>query len=142
MGISLANVDVGGIFSGIGTLARDLSAAITGKEPIDSTKAAELALKVQELETSIVNAQSQINLVEASSTKFFVSGARPAAMWVCVAGFSYNFIGYPFLSWLSLNFGWIAPPVIDATVMMNLLFGMLGLGAMRTVEKTKNVASK
>jgi len=71
MGISLANLDVGGLFGGIGQLAKDLRTAFTGKEPIDATKAAELALKVQELE-----------FAEASSLDKWTSRARPSFMYV------------------------------------------------------------
>ena len=53
MSISLANLDVGGIFSGIGTLAKDLRTAFTGKEPLDANKAAELALKSRNLRATL-----------------------------------------------------------------------------------------
>ena len=52
MGIGV-NLELGNIFTGLGGLAKDLRAAFTGKEPIDANKAAELALKAQELEASI-----------------------------------------------------------------------------------------
>jgi len=80
--ISLANLDVGSIFSGIGDLARSLRAAITGKEPIDATKAAELALKVQELESAIEKTRISVMLAEASSTDKWTSRARPSFLYV------------------------------------------------------------
>jgi len=82
MSISLANLDVGGLFSGIGQLAKDLRTAFTGKEPLDANKAAELALKVQELETNIEQARVSIMVAEASSTDRWTSRARPAFMYV------------------------------------------------------------
>ena len=135
-GLSLANLDVGGLFSGLGTLAKDLRAAITGKEPINGEKAAEIALKVQELEAGIVNAQSAVNLAEASNPKLFVSGWRPAAGWVCVLGLLYSVFLRPMISWLATiwRFGAV-PPVIDDVILMQLLFGMLGLGALRSYDK-------
>ena len=45
MGISLANIDLGSALSGAGQLFKDIRTALTGKEPIDSTKAAELTIK-------------------------------------------------------------------------------------------------
>lgn len=135
-GVSLANVDVGGLFSGLGTLAKDLRAAITGKEPINGTKAAEIALKVQELEASIVNAQSAVNLAEASNPNLFVNGWRPAAGWVCVLGLLYSVFLRPMISWLATIWSFSAvPPVIDDVILMQLLFGMLGLGALRSYDK-------
>ncbi len=82
MGISLANLDIGGLFSGIGTLAKDLRTAITGKEPIDAIKAAELALKVQELESKVEEGRVSILVAEAVSADPWTSRARPSFMYV------------------------------------------------------------
>jgi len=82
MGLSLANLDVGGLFTGIGTLAKDIRTAITGKEPIDANKAAELALKVQEMETAVETARLSVMVAEASSQDKWTSRARPAFMYV------------------------------------------------------------
>ena len=144
MSLSFANIDIGGVFSGLGTLARDLRAAITGKEPIDATKAAELALKVQELESSIVTAQTQINLAEASHTSIFVSGWRPFIGWTCGLALFYNYIFMPLFSYIAV---WVSPeapsmPVLESGELTTLLFGMLGLGGLRTYEKKNSVASK
>ncbi len=82
MDISGLNIDVGGIFGSLGTLAKDLRTAITGKEPIDATKAAELALKVQELEASIETTRISVMVAEASSPDPWTSRARPSFMYV------------------------------------------------------------
>ena len=82
--------------------------------------------------------QMKVNTEEAKNASMFVSGWRPAAGWVCVLGLSYSVFIRPMLSWLSTLGNLVAvPPVIDTTILMQLLFGMLGLGAMRTYEKTK-----
>jgi hypothetical protein len=82
MAISLANLDIGGLFSGIGTLAKDIRTAITGKEPIDSNKAAEIAMKVQELESALEQARISVMVAEASSTDKWTSRARPGFMYL------------------------------------------------------------
>jgi len=82
MGISLANLDVGGLFSGIGTLAKDIRTALTGKEPISADKAAEIALKVQELEATVEQSRVSILIAEASSSDKWTSRARPYFMYV------------------------------------------------------------
>ncbi len=82
MAISLANLDVGGLFSGIGTLAKDLRTAFTGKEPIDANKAAELAMKVQELETAVEQSRISVMVAEASSQDKWTSRARPGFMYL------------------------------------------------------------
>jgi hypothetical protein len=138
MGLSLANLDIGGLFTGIGTLAKDIRTAITGKEPINAEKAAEIALQLEALEGKARDAQTAINLAEASNPNLFVSGWRPAAGWVCVLGLLYATFLRPMLSWLASIWHFSnVPPVIDTVVLMQLLFGMLGLGAYRTYEKTK-----
>lgn len=82
MGISLANLDVGGLFSGIGALAKDIRVAITGKEPISADKAAEIALKVQELESEVEKGRTSVLVAEASSSDKWTSRARPSFMYV------------------------------------------------------------
>ena len=82
MAISLANLDIGGVFSGIGQLAKDLRVAFTGKEPISADKAAELALKVQELETSIETSRLNVMIAEASSADKWTSRARPGFLYL------------------------------------------------------------
>ena len=82
MAFNLANLNLGGILGGVGELAKDLRTAITGKEPIDASKAAEIAMKVQELETHIELARMQVMTAEASSSDKWTSRARPSFMYV------------------------------------------------------------
>lgn len=82
MDIAGLNIDVGTVFSGLGQLAKDLRAAITGKEPIDGTKAAELALKVQELESGIEQARLNVVLAESQSQDKWTSRGRPMFLYV------------------------------------------------------------
>lgn len=85
-------------------------------------------------------AQANINTEEAKSEDKFVSRWRPAVGWVCVAGLSWNYVGLPVASLgcklAGLHF---ALQPADMTELLPLLFGMLGLGAMRTYEKV-NIA--
>lgn len=100
----------------------------------------ELATKeiVQEHERLL--AQINVNAEEAKSTNWFVAGARPAAMWVCVLGLAYQFLAYPFIVLICANAGAQNPPTLDIGTLMTLLGGMLGIGGMRTVEKIRGVA--
>jgi hypothetical protein len=101
-----------------------------------------LALTEMQNEYNVVLAQLKINDTEAASPSFFVAGARPAAMWVGVISLAYSGIGISLLSWISLLFGGAPLPFIDTSTQMNLLMGLLGLGGMRTYEKTKGVDTK
>jgi hypothetical protein len=135
MGIAGINIDVGSVLSGVGTLAKDIREAITGE--LSPEKQAAIIAKTQELEAQAAQAQVAVNLEEAKSENLFKSGWRPACGWLGVLGLAYTFFMQPVLTWASLNFKWLAPPSIDATVLMNLLFAVLGLGAYRTYEKVK-----
>jgi hypothetical protein len=137
--ITGVNIDVGSVLSGIGTLAKDIRAAITGESVIDANKKAEIEMKLLEIENAYLTAQTEINKAEAANPNLFVSGWRPAAGWVCVIGFGYTFLLYPFVVWWSRLKGWEVPPEIDAALLVNLLFGMLGLAGMRTYEAKTGV---
>ena len=85
-------------------------------------------------------AQIDVNKVEAASTSKFVSWWRPAVGWTCVSGLAYSFLAQPLLTWGAAFFGKPAAPTIDTGTLLTLLFGLLGLGGMRTLEKIKGVA--
>ena len=136
------NIDVGSVLTGAGQFFKDIRAALTGKEPLDANKAAELALKAQEMENGLIMAQAEINKIEAANPNLFVSGWRPGAGWVCVLALSYTYIGQPFVTWGCLNFGWVAPPSINMDGLMTLLLALLGVAGLRTYEKKAGVAAK
>lgn len=75
---------------------------------------------------------------DSTSTLFF-AGARPAAMWVGVISLFYSGIGISLLSWIALIFGLPTVPAFSDATVENILYGLLGLGGMRTVEKLKSV---
>jgi len=114
------------------------------KDAADKAKLEMLKLQQEgafkELELNAKNAEGQmsVNAKEAESQSVFVSGWRPAAGWVCVMGLLYSVFLRPLISWFSTIYGLSAvPPVIDNVILMELLFGMLGLGALRSYDKTK-----
>jgi hypothetical protein len=88
--------------------------------------------------TDLAKAQIAVNQAEASSGNLFIAGWRPAVGWVCVIALFYQYLVAPLAPWLLNAFGVIVPnlPGLDDTL-WQLLAGMLGLGAFRTVEKVK-----
>jgi hypothetical protein len=92
-------------------------------------------------ETKIAEAQTQTNNIEATSANIWQAGWRPGAGWVGVFGLAYAAVVQPFLSWFSASQGWPLPPTLDDSLLGFILTGMLGLGAYRSFEKTKGVAS-
>jgi hypothetical protein len=86
-------------------------------------------------------AQAQANIEQAKHPSIFVSGARPAIMWVCCFALLWQFIIAPITSWgLAIWYPVIVLPVLDTQSLMTLLLSLLGLGGMRTAEKWKGVA--
>lgn len=88
-------------------------------------------------------AQTDVNAVEAQSSSLFVAGWRPAVGWVCCAALTWTYILQPIAAFALAQFGYLtALPRLDMGEMMPILLGMLGLGGMRSWEKTKGVAAK
>jgi hypothetical protein len=98
-------------------------------------------LQAEQNQWDNLKAQIAVNQVEAASPSLFVSGARPAAMWVCVSALGLQFLVSPLLTWGSTIYGHpVVLPPMDMGTLLTLLGGMLGLGGLRTVEKLKGVA--
>ena len=87
--------------------------------------------------------QNKINEAEAQSSSLFVAGWRPCVGWVCCAALSWTYILQPIAAFALAQFGYLtALPRLDMGEMMPILLGMLGLGGLRSWEKTKGVAAK
>ena len=100
----------------------------------------EIATMAQKYAQEIAKAQIEVNKTEAAHKSLFVAGWRPAVGWVCVMGMASNFLVIPVANFaLAMASSTIVVPILDLTQMMPVLMGMLGLGAMRTMEKTKGV---
>lgn len=103
------------------------------------------AFRVMDNELAILKTQTDANVEQAKNPNVFVSGARPALMWVGTFGLAYQWIFVPLFSFgFTLFYGVplpVAPPSLDPNLML-MMSGLLGLqiGA-RTVEKVKGVAS-
>jgi len=149
--MSIADILKTGVTAVVGTIgaaARDIRAAITGKEietEAGRVKVLELAhdieIAVMDADRQMSLAQTEINKVEAADPNLFKSGWRPAIGWVCVIAFTYQFFIRPIVPWcVGLFHPAIAPmPVLEMNSLMTVLLGMLGLGGLRTFEKIKGV---
>ena len=86
-------------------------------------------------------AQTNVDVVEAASPSFFKSGWRPFVGWVCGIGLAVQFLLAPIGVWILGLLGHPSQfPVLDINSLMTLLFGMLGLGAMRSFDKKAGTA--
>jgi hypothetical protein len=90
-------------------------------------------------ETDLAKLQIQVNIEEAKSVNWFVAAWRPFIGWTCGFGLAYASLIEPFARFVAnVWFGYTGLfPVIDTNLTMQILMGMLGLGAMRSVEKIK-----
>nr|WP_273424935.1 3TM-type holin [Halomonas sp.] len=78
--------------------------------------------------------QLEINKVEAAHKSLFVAGWRPFIGWCCGFGLLYNVMLVQIIGI------WVQVPEIDSSLLVTTMTGMLGLGAMRSYEKTKGVS--
>jgi len=90
-------------------------------------------------ETDLAKLQIQTNVEEAKSTNWFVAGWRPGIGWVCGAGLAYAALVEPFARFIAkVWFGYTGEfPVISTDLTLQILMGMLGLTAARSIEKIK-----
>jgi hypothetical protein len=86
-------------------------------------------------------AQVAINKEEAKHRSIWVSGWRPFIGWVCGVALAYHFVLAPLILFGVAVSGLEIPtlPEFDMGSLMTVLMGMLGLGGLRTFEKTKGL---
>lgn len=98
----------------------------------------EIATMSERHHQELMKSQIEVNKVEAANSNLFVSGWRPFIGWTCGLGMFGNFITIPFANFvLALLEISIVIPLVPLETMMPVLMGMLGLGAMRSYEKTR-----
>jgi len=137
---------VGGIIAkalGVGKSENDLATALQ-KNPQLLEKIKELEINQQtqylQLQNQLLMGQLEINKTEAQNPKLFIAGWRPFIGWVCGGAFAWQFVLMPIANWVASMLSVKVPNLtLDLSVMMPVLLGLLGLGAMRTGEKIKGV---
>lgn len=139
--MSLISV-IGGIFDPI----KDIISEVV----VDKDKRDQVNLQLAELEDQALarldqlqQGQIEVNKIEASSGSVFVAGWRPFVGWVGGVGLGYSILVQPFLSWIArVAFSYKGDfPVIDNQLMLYVLGGMLGIGGLRTIEKSMGVST-
>jgi len=94
-------------------------------------------------------AQIAANAAGATNKSVFVAGWRPFIGWVCGAAFAWKFLILPLVNtsafytfaYFGVEVDLSGLPVINTAEMLPILGGMLGLGAYRSFDKTRGVAS-
>jgi hypothetical protein len=120
----------------------DPQAAAAAKQlAFDSALKGELAYLDADVKLAV--GQMEINKVEAAQPGIFKGGWRPAAGWGCVCiGIFYPAIRVllPWALTVAGVDGVPELPALDTAEVMAMLFGLLGLGGMRSAERIKGKA--
>lgn len=149
-----------GMAEGVGSLAKDIRTAITGDEPLTADQKTKLQEQLSAMEavaqkaaadydTTQMTGQVELMTIDAQSGDRFRAWGRPAAIWICVSGLAYTFLVQPLLPWcvdtlctLLGNANVIKPlPNLDGAALMTMAGSLLGIGGMRSFDKSK-VANK
>jgi hypothetical protein len=119
---------------------------LAGMKPEDLLEAKKIDIEFQKFcldnNIKLQLAQIAVNQEEAKSASFFVAGWRPFIGWVCGVSLAYVSLVEPiarFLATVLFKYAGVFP-VIDTTLTMQILLGLLGLGAMRSFDKKNGTA--
>jgi hypothetical protein len=87
--------------------------------------------------------QIKTNAVEAASASRLVAGWRPFIGWVCGLSLFYNYIFFPIYAYTAklIYPGAPAMPALDNGELVSLLLALLGMGAMRSFDKSRQFAA-
>ena len=101
----------------------------------------ELSTMAEKHAHELAKGQIAANAEQAKHPSIFVAGARPAIMWICALGLLTQFFIMPIAEWATAI--WmpdISLPKLATGELMTLTLSLLGLGGMRSYEKSKGVA--
>jgi len=101
----------------------------------------EIATMAEKAAHEAAMAQVKVNAAEAGHRSVFVAGWRPFVGWVCAIALACHFVLHPVILFV-VGFAGLTIPVLpefDMDSLMTVLLGMLGLGGLRTYEKSKGL---
>ena len=130
----LGAMGIGEVIKSVGQIADDLTTSDKERMQAD--------LDAYKAETERMGGQVEINKIEAANSSLFVSGGRPYGGWVCAFALAYASVIEPMARFVAkVGFGYDGDfPNINTDLTMQVLVGVLGLGAYRSFEKVKGVA--
>jgi hypothetical protein len=142
--------DITGLGSAFDFVSNIIDKIFPDKDKADQVKLEMLKLqqagefKVADQAFELAKGQIAVNTEEAKNPNLFVSGWRPAVGWICVTAYAFNYLIMPLANWAAKWLDAAAPAIValDTGELTTLLFGMLGIGGLRTIEKIKGIASK
>jgi len=122
-------IGIKGVVDSVRAIADDL--VTTDKERM------ELELKDKELDIRLAESQNEVNKTQAASDDKFASRARPFILWGCGFAVIYSALLEPVLRFMAVVlFSYTGEfPIINTDVLEFTMYGLLGLGSLRTVDK-------
>ena len=103
----------------------------------------QLAIMADTHAQELAKGQLEINKAEAASGSLFKGGWRPFIGWTSGVAFAYHFVLQPILVFVLTASGVDLPelPEFDMSTLLTVLGGMLGIGGLRSYEKTKGLTT-
>lgn len=84
--------------------------------------------------------QIELNKTDATFGGVYRAGWRPLVGWICASALLWHFIIQPIVVFIAtMNGVDVLLPEFDMASLMTVLLGMLGLGGLRTFEKSKGI---
>ena len=133
IGKLLASIVGGGVKDAVTSIADVVDMFV---ETDEEKRAAEI-IKAKMMQKPML-AQIELNKIEAAHRSLFVAGWRPFIGWVCGFALVWHFIAFDMLTWVTVNFFphvTELPGLTGTETLVTVLMSLLGLGALRTVEK-------
>ena len=124
----------------VGPVANLLDQFIEDKDQ-KAKLAHEIATMSEKHMSEAMLANAQANIEQSKHASIFVSGARPAIMWICALGLLTQFFLMPIAEWAIII--WMPEidlPKLNTGELMTLTLSLLGLGGLRSFEKAKGIA--
>ena len=101
----------------------------------------EIATMSEKHAQELALAQIKVNAAEAASGSLFKGGWRPCIGWICGIAFFYHFVCQPIIVFVLTIFGFniVNLPEFEMNTLLTVLGGMLGIGGLRSYEKSKGL---
>ncbi len=96
----------------------------------------EIATMAEKQSHEVIMAQIEVLKADAKGN-WFQASWRPLIGWICGLSLGINYMVSPICAGFGVNI-----PQADMSVMMPLMFGMLGISGMRSYDKSKKTDTK
>jgi hypothetical protein len=134
-------------FLGIGTVIESVG-KVAGDLITTDKEREQLRLQEKELDQRMDLAQVELNKVEAATGSLFNGGWRPAIGWTCAIALFCYYVPYVLAAtalWVVQVWGTgtlLPRPDLGIADLLGLVFAMLGMSGLRTIEKSRGIAAK